>query len=204
MTMVKICGLKEAEHVRAAVEAGADAIGFVFANSSRQITLSQAKNLIAEIPSHILVIGVFVNEDLHTIEEYANEIPLDYAQLHGDESIEFVESLRVPVIKAFSISSQEDVQRALNYPSDFYLFDTPGTTYRGGSGKAFDWNILANESIPKEKVILAGGLHADNVREAVQKIQPYMVDVSSGVETSKRKDTTKIHAFVQAVLDKER
>ena len=204
MTLVKICGLQEVEHVLAAVEAGADAIGFVFAKSRRQITLSQAQRLAVAVPQNVLKVGVFVNETIENIEKYAKEVPLDYVQLHGDESIEYVNSISVPVIKAFSISSKEDVQNALTYEVDLYLFDTPNIEFRGGSGKTFDWGLLNSEDFPKEKVILAGGLTAENVRDAIQKVHPFMVDVSSGVETDQRKDESKIRAFIRAVRDEER
>lgn len=204
MTLVKICGLQEVEHVRAAVEAGADAIGFVFAKSRRQVTLSQAQKMTAVVPKDILKVGVFVNETCETVEKYAKEVPLDYVQLHGDESIEFVNSISVPVIKAFSIASKQDVQNALTYEVDLYLFDTPGIEFRGGSGKTFDWGLLNSEIPLKEKVILAGGLNAENVRVAIQKVHPYMVDVSSGVETDHCKDESKIRAFISAVRDEER
>lgn len=204
MTLVKICGLQEVEHVRAAVEAGADAIGFVFAKSRRQITLSQAKRMAAAVPRHVLKVGVFVNETVENLEKYAKEVPLDYVQLHGDESIEFVNSISVPVIKAFSISSKKDVQNAFNYDVDLYLFDTPGIEFRGGSGKPFDWGIVDSEDIPIKKLILAGGLNPNNVRDAIQTVRPFMVDVSSGVETDQRKDESKIRAFIRAVRDEER
>ena len=204
MTLVKICGLQEVEHVRAAVEAGADALGFVFAKSRRQITLSQAQKITADVPQNVLKIGVFVNETIENIEKYAKEVPLDFVQLHGDESIEYVNSISVPVIKAFSISSKEDVLYALTYDVDLYLFDTPSIEFRGGSGKTFDWRVLDSENIPKNKVILAGGLKAENVRHAIQTVRPYMVDVSSGVETDKRKDESKIRASIRAVRDEER
>ena len=204
MTLVKICGLQEVEHVRVAVEAGADAIGFVFAKSRRQLTLSQAQRLAVAVPQNVLKVGVFVNETIENIEKYAKEVPLNYVQLHGDESIEYVNSISVPVIKAFSISSNEDVQNALTYDVDLYLFDTPSVEFRGGSGKTFDWGVLDSENIPKNKVILAGGLKAENVRHAIQTVRPYMVDVSSGVETDQRKDESKIRAFIRAVRDEER
>lgn len=204
MTLVKICGLQEVEHVRAAVDAGADAIGFVFANSRRQVTLSQAQRMTKEMSKDVVKIGVFVNETIENIEKYAKEVPLDYVQLHGDESIEYVNSISVPVIKAFSISSKEDVQSALTYDVDLYLFDTPSIEFRGGSGKTFDWGVLDSEDIPKDKLILAGGLNAENVRVAIQTVHPFMVDVSSGVETDQRKDESKIRAFIRAVRDEER
>lgn len=204
MTLVKICGLKDIGHVQVAVEAGANAIGFIFATSHRQISLTQAQMLVNEIPPEVLKIGVFVNETKETIERYAREVPLDLIQLHGDESPEFAESLSVPIIKALSITNEDDVRKAAGYNVDYYLFDTPGVEYRGGSGHTFDWTLLEKVNIPKDKVILAGGLHTENVQSAIQIVQPFMVDVSSGVETEKRKDAKKIRAFVHAVRDEER
>lgn len=204
MTHVKICGLKDTEHVQVAVEAGVNAVGFIFAKSHRQISLPEAKALAAVVPPHILKIGVFVNETKETVERYAREVPLDLVQLHGDESPEFAESISVSVIKALSITNEDDVRKAAAYNVDYYLFDTPGVEYRGGSGHTFDWTLLEKVNIPKDKVILAGGLHTENVQSAIQSVQPFMVDVSSGVETEKRKDAKKIRAFVRAVRDEER
>lgn len=204
MTLVKICGLKDIDHVQVAVEAGADAIGFIFAKSHRQISLPLAKMIAKEVPNEILKIGVFVNETKEVIERYVREVPLDLVQLHGDESPEFAESLSVPVIKALSIANEDDVRKAASYNVAYYLFDTPGVEYRGGSGHTFDWTLLEKVNIPKDKVILAGGLDAGNVQGAIQSVHPFMVDVSSGVETEKRKDEKKIRAFVRAVRDEER
>lgn len=204
MTYVKVCGLKDTEHVQVAVEAGANAVGFIFARSHRQISLLEAKGLASVVPPTILKIGVFVNETKETVERYAREVPLDLVQLHGDESPEFAESLSVPVIKALSITNEDDVRKAATYNVDYYLFDTPGIEFRGGSGHTFDWTLLEKVNIPKDKVILAGGLHTENVQSAIQSVQPFMVDVSSGVETEKRKDAKKIRAFVRAVRDEER
>ncbi len=204
MTYVKVCGLKDTEHVQVAVEAGANAVGFIFARSHRQISLLEAKALASVVPPTILKIGVFVNETKETVERYAREVPLDLVQLHGDESPEFAESLSVPVIKALSITNEDDVRKAATYNVDYYLFDTPGIEFRGGSGHTFDWTLLEKVNIPKDKVILAGGLHTENVQSAIQSVQPFMVDVSTGVETEKRKDAKKIRAFVRAVRDEER
>lgn len=204
MTLVKICGLKDIEHLRVALELGVNAIGFVFAKSRRQISLPDAKALASIVPPDVLKIGVFVNETKEIIERYAREVPLDLVQLHGDESPEFVKSLSKPVIKSFSITNVGDVNKTSDYDVAYYLFDTPGVEFRGGSGHTFDWSLLDKSNIPKEKLILAGGLHPENVQEAILAVQPFMVDVSSGVETEKRKDANKIRAFVRAVREEER
>lgn len=204
MTKVKICGLMKAEHVKAAVDAGADAIGFVFADSSRRVTVSEAKELARSIPDNVLKIGVFVDAPRKEMERAFREVPLDFIQLHGRESAELVESIGLPSIKALSVGSVEDVLKAARYETDYYLFDAPGTVYKGGSGVTFDWEHLQGSGISTEQLILAGGLNAENVSEAIRQVKPFMVDVSSGVELNKRKDTALIHAFVRTVKDEER
>lgn len=204
MTKVKICGLKEQEHVKVAVDAGADAIGFVFAPSRRRVTIEEARKLAQDIPQNVLKIGVFVNASREELERAFKEVPLDFVQLHGEETPEFIESLGLPTIKAFSVRSVEDVREAAKYNVDYYLFDAPGTVYKGGSGVTFDWTLLQDSGISADKLILAGGLDGENVAEAISRVKPFMVDVSSGVEQNKRKDETLMRAFVGAVKDEER
>ncbi|QGG52510.1 phosphoribosylanthranilate isomerase [Lysinibacillus pakistanensis] len=199
MTKVKICGLKEQQHVRAAVEAGADAIGFVFAPSKRQISIEQAHQLAKEVPGEVLKIGVFVNPSVEELRAAVEGVPLDYVQFHGEETPEFIRQQGYPAIKALSVRDEEDVRAAANYNVDYYLFDAPGTDFKGGSGHTFDWTLLEMVGIPRDKLILAGGLKAENIAEAVCLVSPYMVDVSSGVETDGIKDEAKINAFIQAV-----
>lgn len=204
MTKVKICGLMEPEHVKAAIEAGADAIGFVFADSSRRVTVNEAKELARDIPDNVWKIGVFVDASREVMEYAFQEVPLDFIQYHGHESADFVESIGLPSIRALSVGSVEDVSKAAQYKVDYYLFDAPGTVYQGGSGVTFDWTLLKGAGIATEQLILAGGLNAENVGEAVNRVNPFMVDVSSGVESNKRKDAALIRAFMRAVKDEER
>ncbi|MDM5234625.1 phosphoribosylanthranilate isomerase [Lysinibacillus pakistanensis] len=199
MTKVKICGLKEQQHVRAAVEAGADAIGFVFAPSKRQISIEQAHQLAKEVPGEVLKIGVFVNPSVEELRAAVEGVPLDYVQFHGEETPKFIRQQGYPAIKALSVRDEEDVRAAANYNVDYYLFDAPGTDFKGGSGHTFDWTLLEMAGIPRDKLILAGGLKAENIAQAVSLVSPYMVDVSSGVETDGIKDEAKINAFIQAV-----
>ncbi|MGE7693024.1 phosphoribosylanthranilate isomerase [Lysinibacillus sp. NPDC094177] len=199
MTKVKICGLKEQQHVQAAVEAGADAIGFVFAPSKRRVTVEQAQQLAKHVPDGVLKIGVFVNPSAEELRTAVEEVPLDYVQYHGGESPEFIRQQGYPAIKALSVRGAGDVQMATNYDVEYYLFDAPGTDFKGGSGHKFDWTLLEMVGIPREKLILAGGLQAENIEEAVLLVSPLMVDVSSGVETDGVKDIAKINAFIQAV-----
>ena len=194
--LVKVCGITNEQTALVAANAGADFIGFVFATSSRQITTERAREIAGQLPSHIKTVGVFVNEDIEKVQEIANLVGLDYIQLHGDETPAYCAAFSLPIIKAFSIKEQADSARLKSYDCAYYLVDSPGVKYRGGSGVPFDWNLLNNQDIPREKLILAGGLHADNIEDAIMKVQPFAVDVSSGVETDKRKDPEKIKQFL--------
>ena len=204
MTKVKICGLMIKEHVQVAVDAGADAIGFVFAPSKRRVTIEQAHQLAKEIPPNVLKIGVFVNPTHDEIETAFRAVPLDLIQFHGNESPEFVKANTHPSIKALSVKQEADVVQAKLYDTDYYLFDAPGTDYQGGSGLTFDWKLMQGKHIPREKIILAGGLNHLNVGKAIQRVKPYMVDVSSGVERDGIKDEELIRKFIRTVKDGER
>lgn len=204
MTKVKICGLMEPAHVKAAVDAGADAIGFVFAPSSRRVTVEQAKELAREIPSGVLKIGVFVNPTREEVAHVYQEVPLDLIQYHGDESDDFIQSVGLPAIRAVAVRHTDDVEKAMQCDTDYILVDAPGTIYKGGSGVTFDWQLLQDSGIATDRLILAGGLNAENVGEAIRRVAPFMVDVSSGVERNKRKDESLIRSFLSAVKNEER
>lgn len=197
MTKVKICGLKEVEHIEAAVKAGAGFIGFMFAPSKRRITAEEAAELAKSIPSTVKKVGVFVNEESAVIRKIADQVGLDYIQYHGDETQEQIKEIGLPAIKAFSIRGEEDVKRAAAYDVDYYLFDAPGTDFRGGSGESFDWMLLDKVDIPLEKVILAGGLNEETVGLAIMLVEPFAVDVSSGVEVDGRKSSAAITNFIE-------
>lgn len=198
MTLVKICGLKEAQHVQAAVDAGADFLGFVFAPSKRAVTIEQAHELAKGIPENVKKVGVFVDAEQAFLQEAYEKVPLDYIQYHGDETDEFIQQVGLPAIKAFSIQDKEDVLKAAGYDVDYYLFDAPGTDYRGGSGHSFDWSLLEESNIPREKIMLAGGLNPQNIAEAIHLVQPTGVDVSSGVEQDGVKNEGLIRSFLRA------
>ncbi|MBS4202280.1 phosphoribosylanthranilate isomerase [Bacillus sp. FJAT-49732] len=201
---VKICGIMSEEAALAASEAGADLLGFVFAESKRKVTTEQAAYIIQQVPQHVKSVGVFVNESYENIIHIAETAKLDYIQLHGDEPPEFCKSLPYPVIKAFSIKEQDDLNQLAEYECDFYLLDSPGVKYRGGSGIPFDWSLLEHLDIPREKIILAGGLDHENVKKAMTTVKPAIVDVSSGVETNGVKDVRKIQEFLAAAKIEER
>lgn len=202
MAKVKICGLKEEEHVKAAIEAGATWIGFMFAQSKRQISFEQARKLAQHIPEHVKKVGVFVNPTAQQVREAVELVDLDYVQYHGNEEAQFIKQLGYPSIKAFSIKNADDVKRASQYEVDYYLFDAPGTNYAGGSGHVFDWTLLDQLFIPKSKVILAGGLNSENVLHAIAQVNPFGVDVSSGVEKNGIKDSQLIKQFIETASQK--
>jgi phosphoribosylanthranilate isomerase len=194
---VKICGIKSVEAARHAVESGADALGFVFAESKRKITPEDAKRIIEVLPRNIWKIGVFVNENPQTIKETALTIGLTHIQLHGEENHYDYEEIGLPLIKSASVASNEDVKMidSLNVP--YILLDSPPGKYKGGNGFTFDWNAVEGLGNSKANIILAGGLSPANVYEAIAKVNPFMVDVSSGVETDGEKDFAKIKEFIK-------
>lgn len=196
--LIKICGITSSKMAEVVDEAGADLIGFVFAPSSRKVTAEKAREIAKVLSPRIKKVGVFVNETREEIKRIAQLVNLDFIQLHGDESPAFAQSLGRPVIKAFSIDEVTDETLA-TYPAEYFLIDSPGTTYRGGSGQTFDWSRLEERTIPKEKLLLAGGLDAANVQEAIHHVMPSGVDVSSGVESAGEKDAEKIYQFVRTV-----
>ncbi|AIY77179.1 phosphoribosylanthranilate isomerase [Bacillus anthracis] len=194
---VKICGITDMETAKRACEYGADALGFVFAESKRKITPKRAEEIIQELPANVLKIGVFVNESVETIQKIADECGLTHVQLHGDEDNYQIRRLNIPSIKSLGVTSESDMKNAQGYETDYILFDSPKEKFYGGNGKTFSWELLGH--MPKElrkKTILAGGLNALNIEEAIRTVRPYMVDVSSGVETEGKKDVEKIKQFI--------
>ncbi|ADY20618.1 N-(5'phosphoribosyl)anthranilate isomerase [Bacillus paranthracis] len=194
---VKICGITDMETAKRACEYGADALGFVFAESKRKITPKRAEEIIQELPANVLKIGVFVNESVEMIQKIADECGLTHVQLHGDEDNYQIRRLNIPSIKSLGVTSESDMKNAQGYETDYILFDSPKEKFHGGNGKTFSWGLLAH--MPKElreKTILAGGLNTLNIEEAIRTVRPYMVDVSSGVETEGKKDVEKIKQFI--------
>lgn len=179
------------EAVTAAVDSGADYIGFVFAKSKRQVTLTQAHDLVKNIPVQVKKVGVFVNPSMEDLEQAIEAVPLYMVQIHGDFDNSLSEKLSVPIIRAVQVASASVI---LEDSADYFLFDAP----MAGSGKSFDWKLLDTVSIEKP-FFIAGGLTTENVAQAISIFQPYAVDVSSGVETGGRKDIQKIKAFIERV-----
>ena len=189
MTKVKICGLSTVEAVETAVLAGADYIGFVFAESKRQVSLEQAHELAKLVTGKTKIVGVFVSPSLEDLEQAIAQVPLDIVQIHGMFDETLISKISVPVIRAIQLSDQE---AKVTSPADFLLFDAPVA----GSGRTFDWDLLKDQKIQQD-FFIAGGLTVDNVRQARETFQPYALDVSSGVETDGRKDIEKIKAFIE-------
>jgi phosphoribosylanthranilate isomerase len=197
----KICGITRIEDALAAVEAGADAIGFVFyAKSPRAVTVQQARAIIQALPPFVTTVGLFVNASRCELGEILDAVPLDLLQFHGDEAAEDCEGWHRPYIKALRVKAGDDIAAAVDaYPSaSGVLLDTYVEGVPGGTGEAFDWSLIPHRL--SKPLILAGGLTPENVADAVARVKPYAVDVSGGVEASKGiKDHAKIHAFINAV-----
>ncbi len=198
MTKVKICGITSPGDAAFAVECGADAIGFVFADSPRRVSVRIAREISRAVGPWVATVGVFVNENAKNILQIASECRLSAIQLHGDESASFAGSLTgCRVIKAFRIADQTDLKGVQDYKADAYLFDTRVTGAYGGSGKSFDWKILRSASVSKP-YILSGGLNPKNIRTAIQMLKPYGVDASSGLEKSPgKKDPKLVKEFIR-------
>lgn len=203
MLFVKICGLMDAEAVRVAAGAGADALGFIFYPPSRRYVTPERAGEIAEAAgaSGPARVGVFVDADLHEVREAAHTAGLQFVQLHGAEPPGFCREVRratgCRIIKALRVGSGGRVPAEGWSPgdADYFLLDTDVPGQAGGTGESFDWGAARTACLPAP-VILAGGLNPDNVAAALAAARPAGVDVSSGVETGGRKDGEKIRAFV--------
>ncbi|ADR61265.1 N-(5'-phosphoribosyl)anthranilate isomerase [Pseudomonas putida JB] len=197
----KICGITRIEDALAAAEAGADAIGFVFyAKSPRAVDVRQARAIIAELPPFVTTVGLFVNASRCELNEILEVVPLDLLQFHGDETPQDCEGYHRPWIKALRVRPGDDLEAAcrLYAGARGILLDTYMPGVPGGTGEAFDWSLVPARL--GKPIILAGGLSADNVGQAIAQVKPYAVDVSGGVEQAKGiKDAAKIEAFMRAV-----
>ena len=205
-TRVKICGLTREQDVAAAVAAGADAMGFVFHPSSpRAVSIETAAALAARVPAFVTVVGLFVDADPDFIGEAIRRVPLGLLQFHGHEQPEDCTGFGRPWIKAIAMREGIDVQmQSREYDGAAgLLLDTYDPALAGGTGRRFDWDWVPAELAPR--IILAGGLNAENVADAIERVRPYAVDVSGGVECAKGiKDHRKINGFMQGVRDGDR
>ncbi|MCU6433270.1 phosphoribosylanthranilate isomerase [Undibacterium sp. Jales W-56] len=210
-TRIKICGLTQADDVRRVVAAGADALGFVFyPPSPRYVTPASAANLVKEISPFVMSVGLFVNATPEELQATVAQVPLQLLQFHGDETAAQCHALagavNRPFIKAFRVKPTTSPADLLEYEAEYraasplfagLLLDTFVDAY-GGSGKVFDWSLIPKELAPR--VVLSGGLSVQNATDAVRRVRPFAVDISSGVELSKGiKDEVKVRAFIDAV-----
>jgi phosphoribosylanthranilate isomerase len=197
MTRVKICGITTLEAALQAVDAGADALGFVFAPSRRRINPELAREIILKLPPFISKVGVFVNEQRYIVEELGTFCKLDVLQFHGQETPEYCKRWSYQTIKAFGVGQDWDPEELTQYQADAYLLDTKLEGASGGTGKTFDWNKAVAAKEYGRPIILAGGLTPVNVAEAISIVKPYAVDVSSGVEQSGVKQQELIQQFLE-------
>ncbi len=204
MVRVKICGITNLSDALICAESGADAVGFIlYPKSKRFVKAKEVRRITQNLPPFIFKVGVFVNEDPHAVLEILSYANLDFAQLHGDESPEECDYIgRERVIKVFRLKSTDEIERIEPYVGKIraLLLDTYSESSYGGTGKTFNWEIAraVKERFPQIPLILSGGLNPENVRDAIKEVNPYAVDVSSGVERAPGiKDREKVELFIR-------
>ena len=204
MTLIKICGITNLDDARAAISAGADALGFNFYKPSpRYIAPKSAREIIAELPGSVLTVGVFVNEDsASAVAEIADEAGVKAVQLHGDESPSYCRELatHLQVIKTFVVADTFDIEVAKAYEVDAIMLDSRDSRLRGGTGRTFDWTIAECVARSVPKLFLAGGLSPENVAVAIETVRPFAVDACSSLEQKPGvKSHERMRDFVAAV-----
>ena len=212
MQKIKLCGMMKQCDIEYANRVKPDLVGFIFANTRRKISAAQAKQFRKALDAEIPAVGVFVNEDISVIVSLVQDGCIDMIQLHGEEDADYIRRLRevcdVPVIKAVKVQTVEQIRQAAALPVDYLLLDTYRKGVLGGTGEAFDWELLreakaaagdtAEGELFGKPYFLAGGLHAGNLREAAA-LRSYGLDVSSGIETDGSKDFTKMVEVMELV-----
>jgi phosphoribosylanthranilate isomerase len=198
MVRVKICGITTRDDALMAVEAGADALGFVFFEKSpRCVSPQKAANIIRDLPPFVQTVGLFVNEESNQVNWTADFCGLDLVQLHGEEDPDYCVDIHRRVIKAFRVKDAASLAGIRRYQVAGHLLDAWSPLSRGGTGQTFDWGLVTGAGTVNQ-FILAGGLNPDNIADAVRTVSPYAVDVSSGVESVPgRKDPEKVRAFIR-------
>jgi phosphoribosylanthranilate isomerase len=201
MVKVKVCGITNREDARLAADAGADAIGLVFAESPRRVSVERAREIAAALPEGVLKVGVFVDAEPGEVLRIARVVGLDYAQLHGDEPPEALAEIRdggVGVMKALRVRNAEALAAVERYEADLFLLDAWSAEARGGTGARFDWE-LAKSLRGRDNIVVSGGLGPENVREAIEYFEPYGVDASSSLEERPgKKNGERVRRFVGA------
>jgi phosphoribosylanthranilate isomerase len=198
MVRVKICGIRTVEVALAAVDAGAHALGFVFAPSPRRVTAQEAERIIKDLPPFISKVGVFVDTPRRDVDEIAEACRLDVLQFHGEETPDYCRGWRQQVVKGLRVRDGSVLEQLDQYDVCACLLDAYVPGQAGGTGQCFDWNLVRQAGAHR-RIILAGGITPDNVEQAICQARPYAIDVSSGVETGGVKDPDKIRALLTAV-----
>jgi phosphoribosylanthranilate isomerase len=204
-TRVKICGITNPADAQAVVTAGADALGYIFYEKSpRYVELEQAAKISKDLPPFIMRVGVFVNAPEEFVTRAIADCGLTMLQFHGDESPEFCTQFGLMSMKAFRVHGRDTLEQIPQYETDAYLLDAYSSTTLGGTGEKFNWDLAVEAQKFGKPIFLAGGLTPKNVAEAIGKVHPFGVDVSSGVErTPGKKDHAKVKAFIDAVRSVE-
>jgi phosphoribosylanthranilate isomerase len=204
MTLVKICGITNAGDARVAADAGADAVGFIFAASPRRVGVEEARRISIALPENVIRVGVFVDEEPTEVLKISREVGLDLAQLHGEETPDTVTAVResgVKVMKALRVRDAITLEALDRYEADLFLLDAYSEKARGGTGERFDWGA-AKSVRGRDNIVVSGGLGPENVREAVEFFEPYGVDASSSLEDEPgRKNGERVRRFVLAARD---
>ena len=199
--MVKVCGITNPADARVAAEAGADAVGFIFAESPRLVAAEEARRISIALPENVLKVGVFVNAPPEVVLRVAAEAGLDIAQLHGDETPETVAAVRaggLPVMKAIRVRNADDLADVERFDADLLLLDAYSERARGGTGERFDWGV-AKSLKGRGNIVVSGGLTPENVREALDFFEPYGVDASSSLEDAPgKKNQESVRRFIVA------
>ena len=209
MVRIKICGITNEKDALWVVNLGVDYIGFNFyKDSPRKISPKLAAQIIGKLPSFTQPVGVFVNEEMKAVKMIAEKCRLNLVQLHGEETPEYCRELqtqspRLKIVKAFRIRDKENLDGIGNYSVDYYLLDSYVPGIEGGTGEIFNWDLAVEAKQFGKPVFLAGGLTPDNVTQAIEKVDPYGVDVASGVErTPRRKDYNLMREFISRIRAK--
>jgi phosphoribosylanthranilate isomerase len=199
-TRVKICGITNLADAQSAVEAGADALGFNFYDKSpRFVTIQRAAEITKQIPPFVMRVGVFVNAQEEFVLRAIAEAGLTMLQFHGDELPEFCAQFGLMSMKAFRMRDEKSLAELPQFQTDAYLLDAFSPEARGGTGEKFNWELAVEAQKFGKPIFLAGGLTPENVADAVRKVNPFGVDVASGVESSPgKKDPAKVKAFIAA------
>lgn len=201
MVFTKVCGITNPGDARVAVDAGADAIGLIFAESPRKVSLEEARKVSIALPENILKVGVFVDAEPDEVLQIAREVGLNLAQLHGDETPETLAAIRnagLPVMKALRVRNTEALGALERYEADLFMLDAWSARARGGTGETFDWG-LAKSVKGRGNIVVSGGLTPENVRVAVEFFEPYGVDASSSLEERPgKKSGERVRRFVRA------